>query len=97
MGPSYYRYIYSPTSTDVTLSHNEGPIQVHSEMAKTRPEKDLEYGYAIKQANGWAVYDDEDKQIKEPNKLWKVQEAIRNHSGDGSQLQEDHNYGEDKE
>ncbi len=76
----YYRYVYSPSTGDVTLSHNHeaGPadIRFHSDMAEERPEKDLEAGYAFKLDNGWKVTDDDFKPTDDPHRLMEVENAI---------------------
>jgi hypothetical protein len=57
--PIYYRFAYSPTTGEVSLSHNhEGhpaEITFHSQMAEQRPEADLVFGYAYRLDNGWKV------------------------------------------
>ena len=76
----YYRWAYSPTSGDVTLSHNhEGhpaDIRYHSQMAAERPEKDIEVGYAFKLENGWKVTDQDFKPVDDPHRLVAVENAI---------------------
>lgn len=82
---THYRWAYSPTTADVNLSHNEEghpvDIRLHSDLAQERPERDLLYGYAIRTANGWNIFDDNHKSIIDPNMLWKIREAIANGVG----------------
>lgn len=57
--PIYYRWAYSPSTGEVSLSHNhEGhpaDIEFHSQMAEHRQESDLVFGYAYRLDNGWKV------------------------------------------
>jgi hypothetical protein len=57
--PIYYRWAYSPTTGEVSLSHNhEGhpaDIEFHAQMAEQRAESDLQFGYAYRLDNGWKV------------------------------------------
>lgn len=77
----YYRWTYSPTTGDVTLSHNhEGhptDIRFHGQMAADRPETDLLYGYAHRLDNGWKVIDDESKPVDDPH----IQAAVEKEVG----------------
>ncbi len=81
----YYRFAYSPTTGDVSLSHNrEGHpamIRFHSEMASDRPEQDIEVGYAFKLDNGWKVTDSEFKPVVDPHRLVAVENAIAQQEG----------------
>lgn len=76
----YYRFCYSPSTGDVDLSHNhEGHpalVRLHSEMAKDRPEKDVECGYAFKMENGWKVLDQDFKPVDDPHRMVAVENAI---------------------
>lgn len=78
--PIYYRWVYSPSSGDVTLSHNhEGhpaDIEFHDQMVANRSEPDLYYGYAYKLDNGWKVTDQKHADVEDPNTRLKVEEAI---------------------
>jgi hypothetical protein len=79
----YYRYVYSPSTGDVTLSHNhEGrpaDIRFHSDMAEERSERDLTSGYAFKLDNGWKVTDREFKPSQDPHQIVAVENAIKDY------------------
>jgi hypothetical protein len=83
--PIYYRWCYSPSTGDVTLSHNHeaGPadIRFHSQMAEERPEHDVEVGYAFKMDNGWNVTDQDFKPVDDPHRLVAVENAIVQYEG----------------
>lgn len=76
----YYRWVYSPTTGDVTISHNhEGhptDIHFHSDMAEDRPESDLLYGYAYRLDNGWKVTDHDHREVDDPNIVYQVVRQI---------------------
>jgi len=76
----YYRWTYSPTTGDVTLSHNhEGhptDIRFHGDMAAERPESDLIHGFAHKLDSGWQVIDDDSKVIEDPHVRASVEKEI---------------------
>lgn len=78
--PIYYRWCYSPSTGDVTLSHNyEGhvaDIRFHSDMAKERQEGDLQFGYAYRLDNGWKVTDDKHKPETDVHLRVAVEKAI---------------------
>src|SRR4051812_30880303 len=78
--PIYYRWAYSPTTGDVTLSHNyEGhvaDIRFHSDMAKERQEGDLVFGYAYRLDNGWKVTDAKHKPETDVHLRVAVEKAI---------------------
>lgn len=76
----YYRFAYSPSTGDVSLAHNhEGHpalIRFHSDLAKDRPEKDIEVGYAFRLDNGWKVTDQDFKPVEDPHRMVAVENAI---------------------
>jgi hypothetical protein len=76
----YYRWVFSPSTGDVSLSHNhEGhpaDIVFHEELAEDRPEHDLQGGFATRAVGGWKVTDEDHKPITEPFTKRKVIEAI---------------------
>lgn len=78
--PVYYRWAYSPSTGDVTLSHDyeAGPadIRFHGQMADERSEGDLEVGFAFKMDNGWKVTDQDFKPVDDPHRLLAVEGAI---------------------
>jgi hypothetical protein len=78
--PIYYRWAYSPSTGDVTLSHNhEGhpaDITFHSQMAEQRPEGDLQFGYAYKLDNGWKVTNDKHQPESDVHLRVAVENAI---------------------
>lgn len=80
MKPIYYRWAYSPTSGDVTLSHNHekhpADIDFHADMAKQRPEQDLQFGYAYRLDNGWKVTDAKHKPQDDVHLRVAVENAI---------------------
>lgn len=87
----YYRWAYSPSTGDVTLSHNhEGhpaDITLHADMAKERQEGDLLFGYAYRMENGWKVTDEDHKPADDVHLRVAVEKAIE--GKDGSPVQED--------
>lgn len=81
----YYRWVFSPSTGDVTLSHNHeahpADLPLHEEMAEERSESDLEAGYAYRAVNGWKLTNADHKPLTEPFTRRKVLEAIRDHGG----------------
>lgn len=81
----YYRWCHSPSTGDVTLSHNyEGhptDINYHSDMAHERKEQDLEFGYAYRMDNGWKVTDADHKPSQDPFTREAVERAIHKYEG----------------
>lgn len=76
----YFRWAYSPSTGEVTLSHNHeaGPadIKYHSQMGEERPESDLEVGYASKLANGWQILDADFKPVNDMHVIIAVEDQI---------------------
>lgn len=101
MKPIYFRWTYSPSTGDVTLSHNhEGhpaDIKFHSQMASERSEGDLMFGYAYRLDNGWKVTNDkhqpeEDVHIRvavekaiEQREITDTKVAVTHHSSENEQ------------
>lgn len=77
--PLYYRFLYSPSSGEVTLSHNEeslpANIPTFNEMEQERPEKDLQRGFAFRYPWGYEVYDP-DMQDVDPHVREQVMASI---------------------
>jgi hypothetical protein len=78
--PTYYRFVISRSTGDCSLTHDrEGhpaDIKVHDDLKVERPEQDLVNGYAIKKPNGWHLFDEDDKEIRDPFLITKVKEMI---------------------
>lgn len=76
----YYRWVYSPSTGDVTLAHNhEGHpanIRFHDELNEDRPEADQINGYAYKLDGGWKLTDEEHKPVRDPHMLKVITEEI---------------------
>lgn len=76
----YYRWTYSPSTGDVTLSHNhEGhptDVRFHTDMAQERPESDLLHGFAHKSTDNWSITDDDSRPVDDPNLVYEVVYAI---------------------
>lgn len=76
----YYRWVYSPSTGDVTLAHNyEGhptDIRFHEDMAEERPERDLLYGFAHRSSDNWKVTDEDSKPVDDPNIIYEVVHAV---------------------
>lgn len=51
-------------------------VRFHSDMAKERPEPDIEPGYAFKLDNGWKVTDQDFKPVVDPHRMVAVENAI---------------------
>lgn len=75
-----YRFLYSPTTGDVSLAHNfEGNpayIALHSDMEQDRSENDLIRGYAFRIVNGWRILDEDHMPIDDPHIMKRVVEEI---------------------
>lgn len=82
--PIYYRWIISPTTGDVSISHDaEGhpaDILLHEGLALERPEQDLINGYAIRHPNGWKLMDENDKELEDPFLIRKINDALEEFS-----------------
>lgn len=82
----YYRWVYSPSTGDVTLAHNhEGHpamIRFHADLANARPEKDIEAGYAFKLDNGFKVTDQDFKPVDDPHRMVAVENAISSYESE---------------
>ncbi len=76
MKPLYYRYVYSPTTGDVDLSHNQeghhSLVPTHGEMALSRPESDLLTGYAYRLDGGWRILDADHRPVNDPHIIARV-------------------------
>lgn len=81
----YYRWVYSPSTGDVTLSHNhEGhpaDIRFHDELNGDRDEKDQINGYAYKVDGGWHLTDEDHKPVDDPHMLKVIDEAVQQAEG----------------
>jgi hypothetical protein len=80
--PVYYRWTYSPSTGEVSLSHNhEGhpaDIEFHAQMAEQRQEADLVFGYAYRLDNGWKVTNDKHGPENDVHLRVAVEKAIEN-------------------
>lgn len=80
MSSFYYKWVFSPTTGDVSLISNEEghplDIMTHRELEAGRPEPDLIRGYAIKHPKGYKIMDEDDKEIDDPFTLTKIRKAI---------------------
>lgn len=81
--PIYYRFLFSPSSGDVTIAHNhEGHpanIRFHEDMERERPEKDLERGYAYRIGSDWHLTTHEHKHVVDPYARERILETLQAH------------------
>lgn len=77
---SYYKFVVSPFTGDVTLSHNEeghpADILTYQDLRDMHNEQDLINGYAIKQPGGWKIMNDDDQEIDDRFLLHKIESAL---------------------
>jgi hypothetical protein len=76
----YQRFAYSPSTGQVTTSHNhEGHpalLSLHEDLKQQRSEQDLILGYAYRTASGWRLTDENNKAIEDPHIIKSVIGAI---------------------
>ena len=78
--PLYYRWVFSPESGEVELSHNQeghpAEIPYHEQLADKINRANVVNGYAYRIGNGWRLSDDEHKPVEDPYVVSQVMRAL---------------------
>lgn len=80
--PLYYRFVYSPRTDKVSLSHNrEGHparVRTHGDLAREVDDSNAIHGYAFRIGGGWRIVGYDHKPLTDPYVKRKVERELHN-------------------
>jgi len=78
--PVYYRWVFSPSDSQVRLSHNQeghpAHIRTHKDLANEANEHGCVHGYAFKVGGGYRILDYAHKTLVDPYIRGHVKKAV---------------------